>query len=33
MSKQYFIDQETIWIIEKAITRIVLVILTYRCMA
>ena len=33
MSKQYFVDQETILLIEKAITRIVLVILTYNCMA
>ena len=33
MSKQYFIDQETIMLIEKALTRIVLVILTYNCMA
>ena len=33
MSKQYFLDQETILLIEKAVTRIVLVILTYNCMA
>ena len=33
MSKQYYLDQETILLIEKAITRIVLVILTYNCMA
>lgn len=33
MSKQYYLDQQTILLIEKAITRIVLVILTYECMA
>jgi hypothetical protein len=33
MSKQYFLDQDTVLLIEKAITRIVLVILTYNCMA
>jgi len=33
MSEQYFIDQETIMLMEKALTRIVLVILTYNCMA
>ena len=33
MSKQYFVDQETILLIEKALTRVVLVILTYNCIA
>ena len=33
MSKQYYLDQDTMLLIEKAITRIVLVILTYNCMA
>jgi len=33
MSKQYYLDQQTVLLIEKAITRIVLVILTYNCMA
>jgi hypothetical protein len=33
MSKQYYLDQATILLIEKAVTRIVLVILTYNCMA
>ncbi len=33
MSKQYFVDQETIMLIEKALTRVVLVILTYNCIA
>ena len=33
MSKTYYLDQDTILLIEKAITRIVLVILTYNCMA
>ena len=33
MSKQYFLDQDTIMLVEKAITRIVLVILTYNCMS
>ena len=32
MSKQYFLDQDTIMLVEKAITRIILVILTYNCM-
>jgi len=32
MSKQYFLDQDTVILIEKGITRIVLVILTYNCM-
>ena len=31
MSKQYYLDQETITLVEKAIVRIVLVILTYNC--
>ena len=31
MSKQYYLDQQTVMLIEKAITRIVLVILTYNC--
>jgi len=33
MSKQFYLDQETIMLMEKALTRIVLVILTYNCMA
>jgi len=33
MFKQYYLDQETIMLMEKALTRIVLVILTYNCMA
>jgi len=33
MSKQYYLDQETILLLEKALTRVVLVILTYNCMA
>ena len=33
MSKQYYLDQATVLLIEKAVTRIVLVILTYNCMA
>ena len=33
MSKQYYLDSQTILLIEKAITRIVLVILTYNCVA
>jgi hypothetical protein len=33
MSKQFHLDQETIMLMEKALTRIVLVILTYNCMA
>jgi|TARA_Y100000361_G_C10923788_1_gene220293 hypothetical protein len=33
MSKQYYLDQETIMLLEKALTRVVLVILTYNCMA
>jgi hypothetical protein len=33
MSKQYFVDQETIMLVEKALTRVVLVILTYNCIA
>ena len=33
MSKQYYLDQETIMLCEKALTRIVLVALTYNCMA
>jgi len=33
MSKQYFVDQDTIMLIEKAVTRVVLVILTYNCIA
>jgi len=33
MSKQYFVDQDTIMLIEKALTRVVLVILTYNCIA
>jgi len=31
MSKQYYLDQETIILIEKALTRVVLVVLTYNC--
>jgi hypothetical protein len=31
--KQYYIDQETIMLCEKALTRIVLVILSYNCIA
>ncbi len=33
MSKQYYLDQETILLLEKALTRVVLVILTYNCIA
>jgi len=33
MTKQYFVDQDTIMLIEKALTRVVLVILTYNCIA
>ena len=33
MSKQYYLDQETIMLLEKALTRVVLVILTYNCIA
>jgi hypothetical protein len=33
MSKQYYLDQETILLCEKALTRIVLVILSYNCIA
>ena len=33
MSKQYYLDQETIMLCEKAITRIVLVILSYNWLA
>jgi hypothetical protein len=32
MAKKYYLDQQTILLIEKAVTRIVLVILTYNCM-
>jgi len=32
MSKQYYLDQETVMLCEKALTRIVLVVLTYNCM-
>ena len=31
MSKQYYLDQETIMLCEKALTRIVLVVLSYNC--
>ena len=33
MSKIYYLDQETIMLCEKALTRIVLVILSYNCIA
>ena len=33
MAKQYYLDQDTIMLIEKALTRVVLVILTYNCIA
>jgi len=33
MSKQYYLDQDTVMLIEKALTRVVLVILTYNCIA
>ena len=32
MSKQLYIDQATILLVEKAITRIILVILAHNCM-